>query len=408
MCKDDEFVYRGANPRTGIVSPFIFGEGSGNVWQDLEIPTEKTGWIRVEDSLECSQVANTPMIRITQSSDGEPSCMKSSKGLQHTEAFSHVNLNSTSTRDEKTQEYQGNLANVYQSKTQNTAGMRTSNASVIPPTTKLQHIRRKKIGSGPIQKDGSTITKKCENSQDSSKKISINDISAFEASPVSSVEAGAAPFTALADHLNGNLENPATFQDTFIASAASKKNSAISGKYIACLHFLQPPHSTSLTTSYRRAPQVSAIQPRSTDSRDNRQKIGSASTNDTSCTTCKSEQRPQVYRKFATASIPTVDFHKSESENEGQYFLSLAAKGDASITNQSMRVDKIDPNLQNHFNSQRCDMLKLARGKANIPSVGSVSKANVIFYYAVSGINSVFSAQIANAQISRLNICSSL
>lgn len=378
VCKDDEFVYRGANPRTGIVSPFIFGEGSGNDWQGLETPAEKTGHSLVEDDLKWGQVANVPLIPITQSFDREPSCTKSSKFLHHNKTFGHLNSKSTPMRDEKIKEYQDNLAAVCQSKTQNAAGM-IKIASPTPSPTEPQRIRRKKVGSGQVQKVGSIYSETCENlRQASSKKVSMNDIGAFETSIVSSIEAGTAPFTALADHPNGNIENPAVVRDTVTASAASKSKPAVSSKYIASLHFLQPTHRASMTTSYRRSAQLLATQPGSTNPRDKRRNIGTASTADTSYKPGKSEQRPQAYRKFGTTSIPTVDFDEPELEDEGQYFLSIAPQRNASIIKQSMGVGRIDPNLQNHLNYQGCAMPSFGREFAKVPAIRPVSKAKPI------------------------------
>lgn len=412
VCKDDEFVSRGANPRTGIVSPFIFGEWSGNDWQGLGIPAEKTergvtngrGWGWGGDGFSCGRVENVPLIPTTQGFDGGPSCAKSSKRLQHIKISSRVNSKPTQMRDEKIQEYQNNLADVCRSKTQNAARMQTSILSV--PTqwkpaglttqpTDLQHVRRKKVASGHVKNGGLTNAETSKNvRQYLSEGVAMNDISAFRTSTVRSTEAGT-PFTTPADHLNDDLENPATSRDTVVASAASKTDSAASGNYIARLHFLQPTHVASLTTSYRRPTQILAIQPRGVDIRDNRRNIGSASTIDTTCQPWNSEQRPQVYRKFGTTSIPTVDFHESELEDERQCFLSLAPQGNASITNQSMRVSRVEPSLQNHNIYQGCAIPNLGRKKANVQPERPVSKAELI--YLVIELNSAFSAHVANA-----------
>lgn len=378
VCKDDEFVCRGANPRTGIVSPFIFGEGSGNVWQDLERPAEKTDQRRAEDQLRCGQLANMPLIRTTQKINGEPSCTKSSEALQHTKLFSHIKSRPTSIRDEQIQEYQGNLADVYRSKAQNAAGMRTLIANLTPPPTELRRIRRKKVGSGQVSKVGSTNSELCENlRQDSAKKVPTNDVKASGSSTIVSVEPWTAPLTVQADQLHGSLENYVNSRNTIAASAVSNAKSAVSSKYIAHLHFLRPTHSASQTTSYRRSRQILAKPPRKTDSRDNRHNISNTSTADTSCKPWKSEQRPQVYRKFGTTSIPTVDFHESQLEGEGKCLLSLAPQGNASITKQSTRDGRIDPKFQ-HFNHQERSIPILGREKAKVPAVRPVSKAKPI------------------------------
>lgn len=372
VCQDDEFVYRGANPRTGIVSPFIFGEGSGNIWQDLEKPAQKTG--QIEDCLGCRQVANVPLIPIIRRFDGEPSCMKS-KVLQHTKVFSHINSEPTSMRDEKIQEYQGNLVDARRSKAQNSVGMGTPVISLTPPPTELQYIRRKKVGSGQVPKGTSTDSKSYEILKDSVKKIATNDISAFGTSTISSMEPRKAPLTAQAEHLYGNLENSVTTRSSsIIASAASNVNSAVSNRYIARSHFLQPTLNASQSISYHSSGQLLAKPPKSIDSRDNRRNIGNASTADTSCKPGKPEQRPQVYRKFGTTSIPTVDSHESEFEEGCKYLLSLAPQGNESITKQGTRSGKINPNFQ-HFNRQECTMSSLGREKAEVPATRSVSKA---------------------------------
>ena len=376
VCQDDEFVFRGANPRTGIVSPFIFGEGSGNVWQDLERPAEETGQNRVEDGIRCGVVANAPFIPIMQSFDGEPSCTKPSKAWQHTKVFSHSNSKPTSMRDEKIQENQDKLADACRSKARNAAGMKTIIASLTPPPNALQHIRRKKVGSGQISKGGSTNSKTCENVRDSAKKVSTIDVSALGPSTISSIEPRTASLTPQADRLNGNRENFVTIRNTIVASAAANASSAVSSNHVAHLQFLQPTHGASQPTSYRRSGQLSANPPRSIDSRDNQRNIGNASTVDNSCNPLQSEQRPQVYRKFGTMSIPTVDGHESELENECKYLLSLASQGNESIAQQSKRMG-IDPTFQG-FNRQECAMPSLERKKVKVPTVRYVSRALLI------------------------------
>ena len=168
MCQDDEFVYRGANPRTGIVSPFVFGERTGNIWQDLEKPAGNTGQDRVEDGLRYRRVANVPLVSVTQ-----PTVSR------------YINSKPTSIRDEKKQENPSNLADV--PKAQDEVGMRTPITNLTPPPTKLQHIRRKKVGSGQIPKGASTNSESCETLQDSAMKVSTNDVSAFGTSINSSI-----------------------------------------------------------------------------------------------------------------------------------------------------------------------------------------------------------------------------
>lgn len=372
VSEDDELVCRGANPRTGVVSPFIFGEGSGKDWHNLEISARKADQTWVDNSLECRQVANVSLIPITQNFDREPSCAKSSEVFPHTKIWGRLNSEATSTREEKIQEYQGNLTDVCRSKTQNAVRL-TPITSLNPPPTK-QHIHRKKVGSGRVQKEGSKTSDLCKSLQDSSKEVSMTDISVFGRSTVSSIESGTAPFKALMGQPNGNLEHPATIRGNSIATRASKTNPAVSGKCIARLHFLQPTHGVSLTTPYRHSAQILAIEPRSIDSRE-RQNIGSTSTGDTSCKPWKLEQRPQVCRKFGTTSIPTLDFHEPELEDESRYFLSLTPQRNAWITKQRIGADRIDSNLRNHVSYQGCAMSSQGREEAKVPGVRPVSKA---------------------------------
>lgn len=395
MCKDDEFVYRGANPRTGIVSPFVFGEGNGNDWPCLNVPeakTEKggpTGHSWRENGLGWGLVENASLISTTQSFDGRSSCTKSDKTIQHTKMSGRVNPKPIHMTDEKIQEYQGDMADLCRARRQNAADMHApflsvptqwKPASPTPLRTEMQHIRRKKVGSGQVQDGGLTSPETIkEVGQDSSLKGSTDDITACRTSIVSSTEARRAPLTLPPDHmihLNCDQESSAISRDTVIASTASKTGSVVPGKYTPCLHFLQPSHAASLGTSYRRPAQFLAIQPRDIEISDSRRNMGSASSAGTSGQPWKSEQRPQVYRKFGTTSIPTMDFHESELENERQYFLSLAPQGNASIIDQSMVMDSAEQNLEKYNPYQGCPMPNLGRNNVKAQRERPVSRTS--------------------------------
>lgn len=359
VCQDDEFVYRGANPRTGIVSPFVFGEGTGNLWQDLGKPAGKTGQDRVKDGLGYRRVANVPLIPTTQPT-----------------VFRYINSNPKSTRDEKIQENPSNLTDV--TKAQDEVGMRTPITNLPPPPTELQHIRRKKVGSGQVPKGASTNSRSCENLQDSatkvSKKVSTSDMSVFGTSIISSVERRSGPLMAEADHVNGDLNKAATIPNSITASAASNANSAVSKKYITRLHFLQSALNASQPISYHRSGQYLAKSPRSINPGGNRRNSDNASSADNLCKPWKPEQRPQVYRKFGTTSVPTVESYESELEEGYKYILSLATQEIESITEKSTKLDRINANLQ-PFNREQCYMPKLGRERAKVSATRSVSKA---------------------------------
>lgn len=374
VCQDDEFVYRGANPRTGIVSPFVFGEGSENVWHDFEKPAGKPDQGRVEDCPGYRQVANVPLIPITQGFDEGPSCTKFSKILQHTIVSDSINSDPTSVGDEKIQENPSNLTDV--SKAPNGVERRTPIITLTPPTTELQHIRRKKVGSGHVPRVAATNSKSCENLQDSAMKVLTND-NAFGTTPFSSIEPRRGFLTAEADDLNGHLKKSADTRNFITTSAASNPTSAVSEKYIARPHFLQSAINASQPTSYHRSGQLLAKSPRSIDSRGNRRNMNNASPADTSCKPWKSEQRPQVYRKCGTTSIPTVDSYESHLDEGCKYFLSLTSQGIESITEQSTKLDRINTTLQ-HFNRNQCVMPSLERERQKVPAMGSVSKTILI------------------------------
>lgn len=395
MCKDDEFLYRGANPRTGIVSPFIFGEGSGNDWQTLNVPEAKvekggpTGYNWGENGLAWGLMENTSLISTTQTFDGGSSCMMLDKTIQHTETSGSVNSKPPHVTDAKIQEYQGDMADPCRARRQNTASMHAPFLSVptqwkpASPTelgTELQHIRRKKVGSGQVQDGGLTRAKTIkEVGQDLSLKGSIIDITACRTSSVSSTKTKRAPLTLPPDHmihLGCDHESPATGGDTVVASTASKTGSVVPSKYTPCLHFLPLSHAARLGTSYRRPAQFLAIQPRDTEISDSRQNISSASSAGMSSQTWKSEQRPKVYRKFGTTSIPTMDFHESVLENEHQCFLSRAPQGNVSIIDQSMMMNGAEQKLQMYNSYQGYSMPNLGRKNLIAQRERPVSRAN--------------------------------
>ena len=375
MCEDDEFVFRGANPRTGIVSPFVFGEGSANLWQGLaasrDMPErgETSGRSWREIGLGWGLMNHVPLSSSTQRIDDESSCTKPSKRLEHMETSGRVESRISHANEDKMQAYRSDLTDLCQSRAENHTAIRTpilspsaqrepASPAVLPRDS--QRIHRKKVGSGHVQNDGLTNAEPIkEIGQDSLPKASATDTSAYKRSTFGSFRAGKGhlndpPHRMI--QLDGNLRDRATNPATVIASGTSKTESAGSGKYFPRMQFLPPTHIGSLTASYRRPTQFLTMQPRDTEIRDDQRNEGGKSATCTSGQSWKSEQRPQVYRKFGTTSIPRVDFHDPDLEDERQTFLLLARQGSACVTHQDMRVYKAQPGSQNHKKFQECAM----------------------------------------------------
>lgn len=368
ICKDDEFMFRGANPRTGIVSPFVFGEGSVNVlWQEMAM-TEVENYGR-ETTGRCIQgnklgwnLANDDPLRSTmQRLGGGSSCVKPSVKKEHAEMSRCVRPKSSRMMKEKTQEYQSGSTYICRSRAQNIAANRSPIVSAtrqmpVSPAilpTELQHIRRKKVGNGHIRKV-SPINK--EVGQYPSLGASATIISGRETSSFRSIEAGNAHRNHLLHRMipfDGELQESAANRIIVTATAPSKTGSEDCGKYIQRLQLRQPSHVGRLTTSYRRPSQLLVIQPTDTQNEGEERNMGSTSSSCTLDQPYKSGQRPQVYRKFGTTSIPTMDSHQTDPDKKRQNLIFLAPQSKESILNHAMTACNAPSYFQNHNTHQR-------------------------------------------------------
>lgn len=181
VSKDDQLVQRGANPRTGLVSPFIVSDSSddnlvghdyvkvGKIQRDkTPLPEGRTrsgkwkqqgaGWSLVESPLlsPIAQSINDPLSRKVSVKKLEDKLIVEMPGVDNPEPENMT--------DEQIRRYQEGVARAY--KHGGSTAMVDPSALPSPrqstsegpstPPNKLQRIRRKMVGSGPARKEESS------------------------------------------------------------------------------------------------------------------------------------------------------------------------------------------------------------------------------------------------------------
>jgi hypothetical protein len=391
--KEDEFVHRGANPRTGIVSPFVFDEWNG---EDCRSPDMRGKWTEsgraddeswAEDVPQWGMVESALLSSTAQSFDDGSSCEKRSGKTKNSQISSDVNSRPAEMTDEKALKYQAAVRNrcgsVSKTAMRRPILLNSAQwvpASPIPPLVGLQHIRRKKVGSGPIHVGGVSNPETIKVvGQDIRQRISKKDNAACKTNAANSIAPRNTPAIALLDHtshLNGELADPTASRDNIIEAAASKTEPLGLGQYVPHLRFLQQNPATSLSTSYRRPAHLLAVQQRAIGMKENGRDLFGVLDGGTLSQARRSEQRPQVHRRFGAVSIPTMEFHESEWEDGRQYFLSIGSHGNVSTTNASMRVSRAETN-PNHNTYNGWPVPSFGREKVKGHRDRHVSKAEL-------------------------------
>lgn len=367
ICRDDEFVHRGANPRTGIVSPFIFGEGGGEDCRSPDMLRKRTDGGRakgeswIEDIPQCGLVESGPLSSTAHTFDDGSTYRKRPRKMKNSQIPSHENMRLPEMTNEEALKYRGELRSLCGSDPNTAVAMRRPvflnstqwmSASPIPPLTELQHIHRKKVGSGPVQVGGVTNPETIKDvGQDLKQSISKKDDIACKTNVANSIRPGNTSLIVLSDdtsHLTDKEEDPATSRENITEAAVTKTEPLALGQYIPRLRFLQKNLDACLSTSYRRPAHLVAVQPRAVEMKENGRDMCGVSDDGDSSQSWISEQRPQVHRRFGAFSIPTAEFYESEWEDERQYFLSIRSHGNVNTTNAGMRVSRAELNLQNH------------------------------------------------------------
>ena len=183
VSKDDQLVQRGANPRTGLVSPFIVSDSSednlighdfvkvGKIqWDSQTLPQSRTrsgkwkqqgaGWSLVESPTlsPIAQSINDTLSRKVSVKKLEDKLLVEMPGVDNPEPNNMT--------DDQVRRYQQSIGRAYKHggetamvdpDTLPSPRQSTSDGPSTPPN-KLQRIRRKRVGSGPARKEESNDT----------------------------------------------------------------------------------------------------------------------------------------------------------------------------------------------------------------------------------------------------------
>ena len=182
VSRDDQLIVRGANPRTGLVSPFIVSDnseeclGGGYITMDKfesagPLPGKKTRsgkW--KQDSLGWSLVESPPLSPIAQSMSDKMSRTVSIKQLEDRSLVQMPDVDDPNPKvmtDEQIKKYQENITRAYK-RGGGSITMLDPDTLLSPrewtperpstPTTKLHKIPRKEVGSGVVRKNNSADT----------------------------------------------------------------------------------------------------------------------------------------------------------------------------------------------------------------------------------------------------------
>ena len=174
VSRDDQLVERGANPRTGLMSPFVVSDNSEECLAGDYIAGDKlvspslspgrrtrSGKWR-QDSLGWSLVESPLLSPIAQSMSDKMSRTVSMKQLEDRlliEMPGVDNLDPKNMTDEQIKKYHEGVARAYEHGGGRIAmlGTWTPEGPSTPPT-KLHKIRRKEVGSGVVRKSSSSDT----------------------------------------------------------------------------------------------------------------------------------------------------------------------------------------------------------------------------------------------------------
>ncbi len=374
--RDDQLVQRGANPRTGLVSPFVVSDSSDDnlghdyvhvpkvQWNDRPSPKARTrsgkwkqrgvGWSLVESpSLSpIAQSIHSPLSRKVSVKQLEDKLLVEMPGVDNPEPENMT--------DEQIRKYQESIARAYKHggitamvdpDTLPSPRLSSPDGPSTPPN-KLHRIRRKMVGSGPSRKEESNDT------------IVINDQQRTSSLPTPRKEGLGPPWfpnvgprsTIKGSVLGTQLDNktvategpflghPTSQQCGRIRSISHspslqfpRQQAAHSGlpgdpespsrvdlvnptasptlsQYLPRLDFLHPSHFANLgTSSYRRPVQMLPERLRPLEQR--RQTIEDACTTTITSTSNRkqeNEQRPKVRRQEGSIVVPRVRPHSPQ------------------------------------------------------------------------------------------------
>ena len=182
VSRDDQLVQRGANPRTGLVSPFVISDNSDECLGDDYITVDKVRsagpssgrrtrsgkW--KQDSLGWSLVEGPLLSPIAQSTSDKKSRTVCTKQLEDRLQVEMPGVDTTDAKNmigEQIKKYQEGIARTYK-RGGGSIAMLDPNTLPSPrqwtpegpstPPTKLRKIRRKQLGSGVVSKSNSGDT----------------------------------------------------------------------------------------------------------------------------------------------------------------------------------------------------------------------------------------------------------
>ena len=371
VSKDDQLVERGANPRTGLVSPFVVSENSEECLGDDYIAVGKVGstgpaqrrtcsgkW--KQDSLGWSLVESPVLSPIAQSMSDKMSRTISIKQLEDrllVEMPGWDNPNPENMTDGEIKKYQERFARAYR-RGGGSLAMLDLDTLLSPrqwtpegpstPPTKMQKIHRKEVGSGVVRKSNSddTVIINADNraySQPTPRKDTVEREkvkiitpsntpkgSSFEScADISDAMRNTDPFlgrgsrmtcnqtaSAAQSHMNTEQAHQCLQNESKSSPSSALSDpppaSPILSHYLPRLQFLHPSHFANLeTSSYRRPTQVFPARLRSLGPQ--RQAVGDVGTT-TSTKGPRLEQRPEMHRQKGNRVVPKANLLSPECE----------------------------------------------------------------------------------------------
>jgi hypothetical protein len=395
VCEDDEIVYRGANPRTGIVSPFTFCDGNGNECQELDMLRSTTGSRGTSDENRKERGFGWGLV--------ENPRPQSPRKLDDTKMSGRLHSRSQQS-DEETQEYRYELGDLFRSETDKTpdiflpilsVGRKQAFVRSTPLATEIRHIPRKEVGSGDVTADGFKNPEK--NKLLGPQEISTNDNQECKQSMISSNDLGITCLPTPSDqvmHLDGRLQNHESIRDIMRASPSNRDSQALE-KYIPGRRLLQLTQVSSLPTSLHPPAPFLAMQQRAIGIRGKRWNTPAPPNDGTWGQTLRAGKRPQVNRKFGTTLIPTMHFHESDLEDERQNLHSIVPQGNVRTTHHSMRTSMGEPTVHTQPTYEEYAIRSL--GKTKLEAKREIQVRKVKLNRPGIEIDRAISAPVANA-----------